>query len=114
MDQQSKKEILASYKQRKITGGVYAVRNTVNGRMELFSTADMTGSKNRYEFSLQTGVCVSMKLQKDWNIYGSSAFVFEVLEELTKKETQTEKEYMDDIRTLKELWREKYDSSMLY
>ena len=42
-----------------------------------------------------------------WAQYGPAAFTLEVLEELEQKETQTEREFAEDIAVLRELWAEK-------
>jgi hypothetical protein len=55
-----------------------------------------------------------MKLQSDWNKQGSEQFVFEVLEELKKNETQTMDEFKADIALLKEIWLEKLADNDLY
>jgi len=114
MEKPNKKEILATYKERKIIGGVYLIRNTVNNKALLLSTTDLQGSKNRFEFSLKTGSCVTLKLQKEWSEFGASAFTMEVLEDLNKTDAQTLKEFGDDIKTLEEIWLEKLDTDNLY
>jgi hypothetical protein len=114
MKNQNRKQLLEAYKERKIVGGICAIKNTANGKMLLSGVTDLQGSKNRYEFSLATGSCVDFKLQKDWDTFGREAFIFEVLEELEKGETQTSKEFSDDIKILKELWIEKLDPHSLY
>ncbi|MBW7571790.1 GIY-YIG nuclease family protein [Caproiciproducens faecalis] len=114
MDKQNKKELAAAYKERKITGGVYAIVNEETGKMLLQSSYDLQGSKNRFSFSRQTGSCVNLKLRDDWKKYGINAFHFEILEELTKKETQTQAEFEMDLDTLYELWTEKLAEKELY
>lgn len=114
MDKQNRKELTAAYKERKITGGVYAIVNSGTGKMLILSAHDLQGSKNRFEFSQKTNGCMNLKLRDDWQKYGSAAFRFEVLEELTKKESQTAEEFDEDIRTLHELWMEKLNGKDLY
>ena len=114
MEKQNKKEILATYKERKIIGGVYLIKNNENNKALLLSTTDLQGSKNRFEFSQKTGSCVTLKLQKEWVEFGSNAFTMEVLEELNKNDTQTLKEFGDDIKMLEEIWLEKLDANNLY
>jgi len=105
---------MAEYKERKVTGGIYAIKNSVTGKLLLLSTCDLQGSQNRFLFSQKTGSCINIKLQDDYSKYGADAFVFEVLEDLEKKETQTAKEFTEDMKILLELWTEKLKDSMLY
>lgn len=114
MERNKRKELLREYKERKITGGIYIIKNTVNRKILLLSTTDLHGCKNRFDFSQKTNCCVYMKLQKDWKEFGRDAFVFEVLEDIEKKETQTLKEFQDDIEVLEEIWVEKLDDCNLY
>ena len=113
-DNQTKKEMIAQYKEREVVGGVYAIKSTQNGKLLLLATTDMQGSKNRFAFAQSTDSCVDMKLRSDWNRQGGGAFVFESLEELKKGETQTAKEFKTDIDTLKELWLDKLADRELY
>jgi hypothetical protein len=53
-------------------------------------------------------------VQGDWEKYGTEAFIFEILEELEKKETQSDKEFKDDLDTLKEIWLERLQRDLLY
>ena len=113
-EHKTKKEQVASYKERKITGGVYAIRNTRSGRLLLGATNDLQGSKNRFAFAQTTGSCVDMKLQSDWKAQGGGIFAFDPLEELTKGETQTAEEFKADIEVLRRMWAEKLAGKDLY
>lgn len=114
MDHKSRTELKDAYKNRKITGGVYNVRNTVSGRMLVMSTTDLHGAVNRYAFARQMGGCFHPKLQKDLEQYGKDVFAFETLEELDKRADQTDAEFAADIKTLEEMWMEKLDPTALY
>ncbi|HHV18817.1 MAG TPA: GIY-YIG nuclease family protein [Thermoanaerobacterales bacterium] len=105
----NKKELIARYKARPVTGGVFKIRNTQNGRYLLASGIDIKGDRNRFNFSVATGSCVHMKLQKDWNTFGPKAFVFEVLDELEKKPEQETKAFAEDLKMLEQMWRERLD-----
>jgi hypothetical protein len=113
-DNNTKKEIIAQYKKREIIGGVYAIKNTLNNKLLLGAVTDLQGTVNRFEFSKKTGSCVDLKLQNDWNTQGGERFVFEILEELKKGETQTEAEFKADIDALKEMWLENLAGRDLY
>jgi hypothetical protein len=110
-DKKTKKELIEKYKERQVVGGVYIIRNKINNKVLLDAATDLQASKNRFEFSKQIGVCTNLKLQKDWNEFGSSQFVFEVLEELEKGKTQTASEFLDDISVLKDMWLDKISES---
>ena len=113
-DGTSRKELIAQYRERKIIGGVYVVRNTEKEKLLLARTADLQGSKNRFEFALKTGSCVDLKLQKDWESQNGEGFVFEVLEVLEKGVGQTEAEFKADIKLIEEIWREKLKDKAFY
>ena len=114
MKPQNKKDLLAAYKQRKQIGGVYAVTNTKTGRMLVLASAEISGIQKRYEFAEMTGGCFHPKLQRDAETYGNGAFTFTVLETLEKKDTQTDKEFADDLDMLLQLRLEQYGREQLY
>lgn len=114
MDKQQKKELAAAYKMRKQTGGIYGIRNDATGKLLLFSTTDLKGSRNRFDFSQATDSCFFEKLKQDWKTYGKDGFSFEALEELEKGAEQTDAEFREDLQALEDLWKEKLDPDMLY
>ncbi len=114
MNPQSKKDLIAAYKRRTQTGGVYAVVNKATGKSLVLASADIDGITKRYEFNEMTGGCFHPKLMKDAQVYGSAGFAFTVLETLERKETQTDREFTDDLEVLLSMWLEKYDSANLY
>lgn len=109
-----KKALTLEYKERKVSGGIYKITNALTQMYLLAAAANLQGLKNRFEFSRNTGSCVMPLLQKDWNEYGAKAFIFEILEEIEKKETQTAKEFQDDLKILYDLWSEKFDKEKSY
>jgi membrane carboxypeptidase/penicillin-binding protein len=113
-DKKTKKEILAQYKEREIIGGVYAITNALNNKSLLEATTDLRQSKNRFDFSQSTGSCVHMKRQSDWNEQNGKQFVFEVIDELKKNETQTVEEFKADIDMLKKIWADKLSDREMY
>ena len=107
LKKETKKEMLAAYRERQIIGGVYTITNTRSGRKFIDATTDIRGSRNRFDFAQKTGMCTDKKIERDWKESGASAFTFETLEEYTKDTSQTMEEFQADITTLKELWLEK-------
>lgn len=110
----TKKELMREYRERKETGGVYAIRNVSTGKTLILSTGSIEKAPNLFEFSRMTGSCVHPALADDWAAQGPDAFRLEILETLDRKETQNPEEFRDDIRALEELWKEKYQNEDLY
>jgi hypothetical protein len=110
LDKSNKKALIEQYKNRTVIGGIYCIKCNGNDNLWIRSTKDLKGSKNRFLFSLSINSCPEACMQKVWNQFGATAFSFEILEEIQKKETQTEHEFEDDIATLLEIWNEKLNS----
>lgn len=79
-DRQRRKEWIELYKQARKTAGVYAIRNTSNGRVLLGSSVNLHGPFNRHRTELRLGSHRCPELQADWNRLGEDAFAFEILE----------------------------------
>ena len=114
MKNEAKRQLRAAYEKRSVLGGVYAITNTVTGKMLVEATPSLASVRNRFEFAQTSGLTVWPKLQKDWNKYGSGSFAFEVLEELEKGETQSAREFATDLKLLKEMWLNRGRSSGFY
>lgn len=112
MEKHSRKELKEQYKNREVIGGVYCIKCNANGRMWIKSTKDMQSVKKRFEFFTETNTCPEMCMYAEWNQYGPETFSFAVLEELKKGETQTEREFSDDIDALLQMWIESKDSKI--
>ncbi len=109
-----RKEIVNEYKERKSRGGVYTITNTLNGKYLIGHAANLKSVQNHFQFAITTGSTVHPKLRKDWEELGVKAFTLEVLEELEQKPEQSQAEFMDDLKTLEQLWRENLDTSKEY
>lgn len=114
MDRESRKKIIDSYKARRAHGGVFAVRNSANGKRYVSATTDIQGSKNRFEFSQATGSCAYKPMQDDFKIYGKDAFSFEVVEQLTQSEGQSDSDFKNEIDELYGMIIEGMEPEKLY
>jgi len=107
MEKCSKKDLKDQYKNRIVIGGVYGIKCNGSGRMWIKSTKDIAGQRNRFDFFVSTNSCPEPGMYSDWNQYGANSFSFVILEKLEKGETQTDKEFIDDLRILYDIWLEK-------
>lgn len=114
MDKDRKRGIVSEYKQRKTTGGVYKITNTVNGRYMLKAEVDLQSFQNRFNFSMRMNSCLHPKMQKDFNEFGAGAFTLEFLEEAEKKEDESAMGFRDRLKRLEEAWAEKFDREKAY
>lgn len=102
-----KRQLINEYKQRKISGGVYRITNTDNGKYLLGNGSNLAGLRNRFKFSVETNTCLYHQLRRDWDESGAKAFTFEILEELEMKDDQSTSQFGDDLKELQAIWREK-------
>ena len=102
-----KKALKAQYKSRKVIGGVYGIRCAAENALWLRATTDLAGAENRFAFSVMTNLCPEPIMAKAWKTHGAAAFSLEILETLQKQESQTDREFAQDIDTLLALWAEK-------
>jgi hypothetical protein len=103
----NKKALKQQYKQEARPAGVFQIRNTVNGKVQVAGTMNLDGSRNRFSFEQKVGsVTKNRALQEEWKEFGADAFVFEVLEELEARD-DTEADRRADVEVLEALWIEK-------
>lgn len=103
----SKKEYKEQYAQLAHVGGIYRITCNANLHQWILSATNLKGAQNRFAFCVATDSCPELFMQKDWSCYHASSFSFEILEEVEQTDTQTNKEFANDIHSLLELWREK-------
>ncbi len=107
MDACAKKALKAQYKNRTVVGGVFCIRCAPANEVWLRATTNMQGDKNRFAFSVSTNFHPEPCMAGAWVRHGAEAFSFEVLETLKKKDTQTDREFAEDVAVLLQLWTEK-------
>ena len=80
------KELKEEYKNIKFRMGVFQIRNTVNGKIFIEGSSNLDKIWNRHYVQLNFGNHRNVELQKDWNAYGESHFVYEILGEIQEEE----------------------------
>ena len=104
MEKIKRKELINNYKQQDVEMGIIQIYNKVNG----YSFVDIC--KNLYKpfesikFKLNLGKIMVKGLQDDWNQYGEEAFEFKVVEILKKRQDATERELVNDLQELLNIW----------
>ena|SRR5579864_1410650 len=81
-ESKTRKELINEYKQTKFRMGVFAIRNTANGKIFIGSAPNLDLIWNSQKFKLDFGGHTNPGLQEDWKLFGAEHFVFEVLHEL--------------------------------
>ncbi|MDG5856340.1 DUF2087 domain-containing protein [Clostridium beijerinckii] len=115
MDKMNKKEIINNYKQQEIEMGIIQIYNTANGYSFVDICTNLYKPFESIKFQLNLGRAKSKKLKEDWAAYGESAFEFKVVEKLESNEGATDKEKVEDLKELLNLWIENQgDNLKLY
>lgn len=102
----NRRELIRQYKETPRPVGVYRVRNTRNDRAFVASSVDLPAALNRERFQLRMRGHPNTALQRDWDEHGPEAFVFEVLDTLSRKD-EADYDPGEDLRSLEELWLER-------
>ena len=109
-----RKALSKGYKERKLVGGVYVIRNTQNGRYLIGHAVDLASARNRFQFGLTTGSAIDPRVRADWATFGPHAFTLDILEELEQGSEQTRAQFEDDLVALEQLRRADLDPSQEY
>jgi len=98
-----RKELLRQYKETPRPAGVFAVRNTVDGKVLIGPSTNLPGMLNRLRFQLEAGRHPIRDMQADWKRLGESAFTFEVLDTLEPPDDPAT-DPADDLEALVDMW----------
>lgn len=109
-----RKELLREYKERKPVGGVYRIVNEASGKYVIDHTANIKSIQNHFQFAQKMGSPMHMKLKNDWTEQGGQAFKLEILEEVEQRDDQNQAQFLDELKTLEQLYRANFDSSKEY
>ena len=95
-----------AYKETPPAMGIYAVRNSAEGKMLVGSSPNPAGRLNREKFALDFGNHPSRALQADWNRLGAEAFTFEVLDTLEPSD-DPDADTAEELAELLGMWLER-------
>ena len=109
-----RKEIINEYKARTLHGGIYKIINTRSGKYLIGHATNLKSVQNRFQFAMTTDSTIHPKLKKDWEELGAQAFTLEILEELKQRSDQSQTEFLEELKTLEQLWRANLDVSREY
>jgi hypothetical protein len=82
MNNEARKAAVTAYKERKVVGGVYAVRCIASGQAWVGQWADIQTIQTRIWFTLRQGSHPKRELLEAWRLHGETEFSFEILEKL--------------------------------
>jgi hypothetical protein len=102
----SRKELNREYAERVKPAGIFQVKNLTSGKILLGSSLNLEGPLNRHRFMLKIGSHTNKALQADWDRLGPDQFVFEILEEVKRREDPAFN-LKDELELLEMLWIEK-------
>ncbi|QJD82647.1 GIY-YIG nuclease family protein [Cohnella herbarum] len=97
--------LVEQYSKIPIEGGVFQIKNTVNGKILVDKTPNFK-SLNGRAVSLRLGSETNKALQKEWNEFGEDAFVMEILEVLKPSDNPFVSQ-KDELKKLVEHWIDK-------
>ncbi|CAN5183516.1 GIY-YIG nuclease family protein [soil metagenome] len=80
-----RKAAIAAYKERKVIGGIYAVRCTATGEVWVGRWPNLATIQNRIWFTLRQGGHPNPELQTSWRHNGEAHFRFEILERMEEE-----------------------------
>ncbi|MDW8800476.1 DUF2087 domain-containing protein [Clostridium sp. A1-XYC3] len=112
MEKMDRKDLINKYKQQEVEMGIIKVHNTVTGDSLVDICTNLYKPFEGIKFRLNARMFKLKRLQEDWNTYGENAFTFEVVEKLKAKEGATEKEKIEDLKELLQMWIDSQGESL--
>jgi hypothetical protein len=101
----NRRERVREYKQAFPPMGVWAVRNTANGRAWVGASRDADAALNRIRFELKMRGHRNRSLADEWARYGAEHFTFEVLERVRKRDDPAF-DYEAELQSMLAFWSE--------
>ena len=106
MDNQSRRDAVRAFKERKVSAGVFAVRCQPSGEVWVSASRNLEAQQTSLWSQLKWKGCYTRALQDAWNTHGEAAFSFEVLETVEDGQLSA-MGLADRLKSLDAAWREK-------
>ncbi|MEO8961957.1 MAG: GIY-YIG nuclease family protein [Ginsengibacter sp.] len=84
----TKKELKKEYGSMKFKIGVFQIKNIANNKIYIDRSVNLNKIWNRHQLELNYGMHRNLALQAEWNEFGESNFVFEILSEIKQADEQ--------------------------
>lgn len=88
METRARRAAAAAYKERKVEGGVYAVRCVPTGQIWVGQWPNLEAVQTRLWFTLRHGRHPRGELLAAWRTHGEEQFSFEVLERIENEKSE--------------------------
>ncbi|OGM06037.1 MAG: hypothetical protein A2008_09360 [Candidatus Wallbacteria bacterium GWC2_49_35] len=98
----SRKEMKRQYKEIKLEGGVFIIKNKINGKILLLSTPNLKMVTGKI-MALKNGTHPNAELQSDWKNHGEESFIVEILETIDQKD----EDFKNKLEKIEKKWLEK-------
>ena len=102
-----KKELKEQYRQLKPEMGVFMIQSNRNNKCLIEGTPRLKATINRVKFQLGFGSYPNRELQREWQEYGETNFIFHILENLEYEKDETKTDYSDELELLRMDWEDK-------
>jgi len=86
MKTEDRKQVIADYKKRASTAGVFAIRCRATGAVWVGQALDLDKIQNRIWFTLRMGDHRNTELQRTWTSHGANNLSLETLERIEDEE----------------------------
>jgi hypothetical protein len=98
----TRKELKEEYRQMKFKMGVFQIRNTLNNKIFIGTSQDLTAIWHAQKLQLDFGIHPNFELQRDWKEFGADNFKYEIIGEIEQTDDKP-RAYNKELKTLEEL-----------